>query len=147
MNQPESLTATIRISASPAEVFPYLVEPTLLTQWMGTWAELNPEQGGAFSVDMGDTKVRGTYVSVEPPDRVVFTWGVSGDATLPPGSTTVEILLKADGDETVVELNHRDLPAVRRPDHEAGWASLLELLRQKASAGHPSPHETRSTDN
>ena len=27
MNQPDILTATIRIAATPAEVFPYLVEP------------------------------------------------------------------------------------------------------------------------
>ncbi|MDQ2787669.1 MAG: SRPBCC domain-containing protein [Chloroflexota bacterium] len=134
MNQPDILTATIRIAAAPAEVFPYLVEPHLLVQWIGIWADLHPEPGGVFALDFDDTKVRGTFVSVEPPSRVVFTWGTPGDDALPPGSTTVEILLKADGDETVVELFHHDLPADALPQHQVGWTSCLDMLRQVASA-------------
>ncbi|MGI8562762.1 MAG: SRPBCC family protein [Candidatus Dormibacter sp.] len=134
MNQPEILTATIRIAAAPAEVFQYLVEPSLLVQWMGTWADLKAQPGGVFAVDFDKAHVRGKYVSVEPPDRVVSTWGVPGDATLPAGSSTVEILLRADGDETVVELIHHDLPPERLPDHKAGWASLLEALRLTADS-------------
>jgi uncharacterized protein YndB with AHSA1/START domain len=134
MDQAENVTATIRIAATPAEVFPYLVEPFLLVQWIGTWADLNPEPGGVFAIDLDDALVRGTYVSVEPPDRVVFTWGIPGDDTLPPGSSTVEILLTADGDDTVVELTHRDLPSAWRPPHEAGWASYLDRLRQTATS-------------
>lgn len=49
MNQSEVLTASIRIAASPAEVFPYRVEPSLLVQWIGTWADLNPKPGGLFA--------------------------------------------------------------------------------------------------
>jgi uncharacterized protein YndB with AHSA1/START domain len=134
MNQPAILTATIRIAAAPADVFPYLVDPDLLVRWIGTWADLNPEPGGVFAVDVGDTPVRGTFVVVEPPDRVVFTWGVPGSTSLPAGSSTVEILLKADGDETVVELFHHGLPADELPRHEAGWTALLAILRQVAGS-------------
>lgn len=134
MNQPDTLTATIRIAAAPAEVFPYLVEPHLLVQWIGAWADLHPEPGGVFALDFDGTKVRGSFVSVEPPNRVVFTWGTPGNDALPPGSTTVEILLKADGNETVVELFHHDLPADERPPHQAGWTLCLDMLRQVASA-------------
>lgn len=56
---------------------------------------------------------------------------------MPRRSTTVEILLKADGDETVVELFHHDLPADERPQHQIGWTSYLDILRQVANAcGH-----------
>ncbi|HVA89777.1 MAG TPA: SRPBCC domain-containing protein [Chloroflexota bacterium] len=134
MNRPDTLTATIRIAAAPAEVFPYLVEPHLLIQWIGAWADLNPEPGGVFALEVGDVPVRGAFVSVEPPNRVVFTWGIPGSDTLPAGSSTVEILLKADGDETVVELFHHDLPADQLPQHEAGWTSFLDKLRQAASS-------------
>lgn len=133
MNQPDTLTATIRIAAAPAEVFPYLVEPQLLVQWIGAWADLNPVPGGVFALDFEGTPVRGTYVSVEPPDRVVFTWGVPGNDALPPGSSTVEILLTADGDETVVELLHYGLPADQLSQHAAGWTACLATLRQAAS--------------
>ncbi len=134
MNQPDTLTTTIRIAATPAEVFPYLVEPQLLVQWIGTWADLHPEPGGVFALDFDGTAVRGTFVSVEPPNRVVFTWGTPGNDALPPGSSTVEVLLKADGNETVVELFHYALPADALPQHEVGWTSCLAMLRQVASA-------------
>lgn len=124
----DGLTATIRIEATPEEVFPYFVEPDLLVQWIGTWADLKPEPGGIFAVNMGEVAVRGTFVSVEPPDRVVFTWGVPGRDSLPAGSSIVEVRLHADGDETIVELLHHDLPGEERPGHQAGWDSLLSVL-------------------
>ena len=46
----------------------------------------------------------------------------------------LKILLKADGNETVVELFHHDLPVAELPGHEAGWTVCLAKLRQVASA-------------
>ena len=79
-------------------------------------------------------EIQGTYVAVEPSHRVVFTWGLPGNDALPPGTSTVEILLTADGDETVVDLIHHDLPADLRADHLAGWISLLDRLRGAVSS-------------
>ena len=76
MNDTESIKAGIRIAASPAEVFPYLVDPALIVQWIGISADVNPEAGGVFAIDFRTTSTRGTYVCVEPPHRVVFTWGI-----------------------------------------------------------------------
>ena len=72
--------------------------------------------------------MRGEYVEVEPPKRVVFTWGVPGRDSLPPGSTTVEIVLTADGPDTVVELFHHDLPAEEFDSHLEGWIAKLDQL-------------------
>ena len=135
MNSADVVRATVRIAASPAEVFPYLVDPALIVQWIGISADLNPQPGGVFALDFRTTSARGTYVSVEPPDRVVFTWGIPGNDALPPGTSTVEILLKADGDETIVELTHRDLPADMRPSHREGWEACFDALRRAALAG------------
>ena len=132
MNDPDVLTASIRIAAAPEEVFPYLVDPQLMVQWIGNWADLNPEPGGVFALDMGETSVRGNFLEVEPPRRVVFTWGVPGRESLPEGSTTVEIVLEADGDETVVALTHRNLSAEELPRHREGWATQLDRLRTAA---------------
>jgi hypothetical protein len=46
----------------------------------------------------------------------------------------VEIVLTADGDHTVVNLIHSDLPSDRRPDHLAGWTTMLDNLRVTASS-------------
>jgi uncharacterized protein YndB with AHSA1/START domain len=67
---------------------------------------------------------------VEPPDRVVFSWGIPGSDVLPAGSSTVEIQLRADGDETVVQLFHRGLPPDQMPNHRAGWTAFLGRLGQ-----------------
>ena len=120
------------MAATPEEVFPYLVEPDLLVQWIGTWADLNPEPGGVFALDVGGTAVRGKFVSVEPPHRVVFTWGTPGSDELPAGCSTVEIILTAGGGDTIVELFHHNLPPGQRSRHEAGWTSFLEGLRLTA---------------
>ena len=46
---------------------------------------------------------RGEYVEVDPPSRVVFTWGWEDQETaVPPGSSTVEITLTPDGEGTKV---------------------------------------------
>jgi uncharacterized protein YndB with AHSA1/START domain len=124
----EVLTATVRIAASPADVFPYFVDPALMIQWIGEWADLRPEPGGMFALDLSKTPVRGEYVEVAPPRRVVFTWGVAGKDSLPPGSTTVEVVLTADGPDTVVELFHHDLPAEEFDSHLKGWKAMLDRL-------------------
>jgi uncharacterized protein YndB with AHSA1/START domain len=131
----DELVVTTTIDATPQEVFPYLVQPEQLLRWLGTWAEVDPRPGGVFAVDMGQTQVRGSYVTVEPPYRVVFTWGIAGNEHLPAGSSTVEIVLRPDGDGTVVELTHRDLPADRVADHRQGWTNRLGDLAAISRAG------------
>jgi uncharacterized protein YndB with AHSA1/START domain len=134
MNDTEPVRATVTIDATPEDVFPYLLDPALLVQWMGDTAELRPEPGGVFALDMGEILVRGTYVVVEPPRRVEFTWGVLDNDTLPPGSTTVEIVLTADGEQTIVELTHRGLPADWRTPHMGGWNARLGALAGRFGA-------------
>jgi uncharacterized protein YndB with AHSA1/START domain len=125
---PGVLTATVRIGAPPADVFPYFVDPALLVQWIGEWADLQPEPGGTFALDFATTPVRGHYVEVDPPRRVVFTWGVAGKDSMPPGSTTVEVVFSADGPDTIVKLSHHDLPVEERDSHLEGWTTMLARL-------------------
>jgi uncharacterized protein YndB with AHSA1/START domain len=133
VNDPDGLTVSVHIAAPPAEVFPYLVDSALIVKWIGDWADLHPESGGIFAVDINNVPVRGRFVVVEPPNRVVFTWGVAGSDALPAGSTTVEIVLTADGEHTLVELIHRDLPADELPKHRSGWTAYLAQLGVQAA--------------
>ena len=136
MSQTEPVTAFVRIAAAPAEVFPHLTDASLLAEWMGTPVDNTPVPGGTFAVDI-DRPFRGTYVSVEPPRCVAFTWGMPDSDELPPGSSTVEILLNADGADTVLELRHHDLPEVMQPDHLTGWVNLLAVLANASTAATP----------
>ncbi len=75
-----------------------------------------------------------------PYSRIVYTFGWEGDGhPIPPGSTTVEITLTPDGDETIVRVAHRGLPAEARGDHDGGWAHYLARLVIAAAGGDPGP--------
>src|SRR5262245_6344042 len=132
-------TTQVRISARPEDVFPYLTDSALMLRWMGDWAELEPTIGGRFVVDINGVPIRGRYLAINPPNRVVFSWGSPGNDRVPPESTTVEIVLRPDGNDTVVELVHRDLPPEELPQHGVGWGHFLGRLQVAASGGDPGP--------
>jgi len=68
----------------------------------------------------------------------VFTWGFEGNAELPPGSSTVEVTLQADGDGTIVRLHHDRLPtSVSREQHAIGWQHSVDRLAIAAAGGDP----------
>ena len=133
----ESYNAAVRIEASPDEVFPYLTEADLLVRWMGEWAELDAQPGGSLAIDINGIPVRGEFVVVDPPHRVVFTWGAAGSDVLAPGSTTVEIMLRSDGDGTLLQLAHRQLPQEEVDRHGVGWTHFLDRLVVAAAGGDP----------
>jgi len=135
----DAYTTSIRIEAKPDEVFPYLTDAALMVRWMGDWAELVPEPGGAFILDIQGIPVRGEYRLVEPPYRVVFSWGVAGNDVVPPGATTVEITLASDGDGTLLQVVHRDVPSDEMPDYGRGWGHYLPRLAVAGAGGDPGP--------
>jgi uncharacterized protein YndB with AHSA1/START domain len=137
----ETVEREIRIDAAPETVFTFFTDPKLLLRWKGLEATLEPEPGGLYRVVVNDRNtVRGRFVEVDPPTRVVFTWGMEGeDAMVAPGSSTVEVTLSADGDGTLVRLVHRDLARAARADHERGWEHFLARLRVAATGGDPGP--------
>jgi uncharacterized protein YndB with AHSA1/START domain len=134
----EPFRTSVTIEAAPGDVFPYLVDADLIVKWMGEYAETEPIAGGLLHLDIIGVPVRGTFVTVEPPRRVVFTWGHAGSAVLPPGASTVEIVLtEHPGPRTVVELVHRDLPDEMAPGHARGWAHFVERLRIVGAGRNP----------
>ena len=133
------LVATVRIAARPDVVFAYFTDPALITTWLAESATLDPRPGGAFDVDVAGNPVRGRFVEVDAPHRVVFTWGVEGEAGMPPGSTTVEVKLAADGEDTVVTLTHRGLTGDFRRSHEDGWPRRLGALAPIAAGARSGP--------
>jgi len=136
-----SIAREVRIGARPETIFPFLTDPDLFGRWGGA-ATLEPEPGGIFRMDVDGAHIaRGEYVMVDPPHRVVFTWGWEAEDTLvPPGSSTVEITLTPDGEDTIVRLVHRELPSKESADsHASGWEHYLERLEIVGAGGDPGP--------
>jgi uncharacterized protein YndB with AHSA1/START domain len=129
------VTASVRIAAAPDVVFPYFTDPVLALKWIAQSADLDARPGGLFHIVVDGNPARGTYVELDPPRRVVFTWGIDGNENLPPGTSTVEVDLVVEGDETVVTLTHRDLPEDFRQSHQSGWSEYLGTLVGVVASG------------
>src|SRR5881227_2698616 len=91
---PGAIAREISIDAPPEIVFSYFTDPAkhgLL--WHCTEVELDARPGGK-------------YLEVEPPTRVVYTWGWAeeGSSVLPAGGSTVELILEPTGAATRLRL-------------------------------------------
>ena len=131
----------ILIKAPPETVFPYLIDPEYLVQWMGTQASLDPAPGGEFRVLCGGVNPSaGEYVEVVEAQRVVFTfgWDLPGHP-IPAGSTQVEITLTPSGQDTLLRLTHRGLPDDALDAHLGGWNYYLARLEVVIDGGNPGP--------
>jgi uncharacterized protein YndB with AHSA1/START domain len=136
---PDPVVVERHVGASPETVFTFFSEPARWLQWQGVEAELDPRPGGAFRMNVrGDGWASGRFLEVEPPRRIIFTWGWELDGSpLPPGSSVVEVeLIPADGG-TLVRLTHRNLPPDEVATHQAGWSHYLDRLATRAGGGDP----------
>jgi uncharacterized protein YndB with AHSA1/START domain len=125
----------VQIEAEPARVYEYFVQPEAMVRWMGEFAHLDARPGGTFAVDVRGTPIRGRYVELDPPHRLVIAWGYAGREH----ASTVEVRLTAVAGGTRVEIEHRDLPAEETAGHVAGWAHYLERLSAAGAGGDPGP--------
>ncbi len=130
-----AIEITQRIEAPPEIVFAYLTDSRRFVKWMGVGAELDARPGGRYRIDVdGEHIAIGEYQEVDPPRRLVMSWGWEGHPTVPPGSTTVEITLTAEHGATLLRLRHLGLPDEgERQHHGAGWrlysGRLAEIIK------------------
>ena len=94
----EALELEVRIAASPSTVFSFLKDADGIAQWFGSSVEMDPQPGGIIRIDINGRDIaKGEIVEIVAPERIVFTFGWEADGhPVPPGSSTVEITLKAD---------------------------------------------------
>jgi uncharacterized protein YndB with AHSA1/START domain len=140
-------STSIDIEAPPDVVFAHLVTAEKMVLWMGQHAELHATPGGEFAVDINGHLVRGEYLEVDPPHRVVVSWGMAGADDLPPGSSRVEFVLTPNATGTTLNLKHTGLPETRVKTHAAGWAAYLARLRATARGLDPGPDNSMAAIN
>ena len=131
----------IQIAAHPETVWQFLVQPEKATRWMGQAAALDPRPGGEYRVQVisGNVAV-GEFVEVDPPHRLVWTWGWEEHAAspVPPGSTRIEVELEPDGDGTLLRFTHSGFAEIEDTQkHTVGWDHYLPRLATAASGGDP----------
>jgi uncharacterized protein YndB with AHSA1/START domain len=131
----------IAIAARPETVWELLVDPDQAIRWMGQSATFDVRPGGLYRVEVIPGNVaKGEFVEVDPPHRLVHTWGweQSSGSTVGPGSTTVEYELVATDEGTLLRFRHTDLPDEdAAAAHGHGWQHYLGRLATVAAGGDP----------
>jgi uncharacterized protein YndB with AHSA1/START domain len=131
-----------RVRASAQQIFDLWTKPDLMARWMSPFpgaveckATCDLRPGGAFSLVMSSgqssREVSGTYVLIERPRKLVFTW--SGPLTNHV-NTLVTLELNPSGDETDLVLTHERLPTPAICEgHTRGWGNILDHLAEVVS--------------
>jgi uncharacterized protein YndB with AHSA1/START domain len=128
---------TRTIAATPETVFEYFTDPEKMVQWMGTEATLDPRPGGVCRINpTGHAVMSGRFLEVEPPHRLVLSWGWETELfSTPPQSTLVEVTLTPTQEGTLLRLMHRRLDPSAHAFHRAGWDHYIPRLAGLASGG------------
>jgi uncharacterized protein YndB with AHSA1/START domain len=136
---PEPFEHEVFVAAEPERVFAHFTDARALVRWMGDYAVVDPRPGGEFMVDINGVPVRGRFLEIDPPRRLVVSWGHAGSELLPPGSSSVEVTFEPAGDGTNVRVVHRGLPEFEATAHALGWPHFLARLALAGAGGDPGP--------
>jgi uncharacterized protein YndB with AHSA1/START domain len=134
-----SLTLKRRLKAPPAKAFAAWTDPEKVKLWMGPGeikvlhAETDPRPGGRYrwlmkSPDGEEHEVSGIYREVIENEKLVFTWAWK---STPERQSLVTVLLKSDGDGTLLTLTHEQFfDEEARDRHQKGWSGALEKMEK-----------------
>src|ERR1700740_3161664 len=123
MKEPPAVRRETHIAAPPAAVFALLTDPEKILRWMGTEAQVEPQPGGLYLVNVTRARLpRASFREVVPVHRLAYSFGWDGSEAVPPGSSLVEIDLIERPDGTLLRLTHTRLPdAEQCAGHAEGW--------------------------
>jgi uncharacterized protein YndB with AHSA1/START domain len=143
---------TIRrvLPAPPDIVYDEWLDPVGMLDWMcprparAVKILLEPAVGGSLRIDIEDSGsslyVTGIFVELDRPRRLRFTWSCSAWAD-PMVQSLVTVTLEGYGtDETLMTIEHEQLPPEQTGSHRRGWgtiaAQLGDAIGERAGDGH-----------
>ncbi len=134
-----SLTIKRRFKAPPAKVYAAWTDPDKVKGWIGPGetkaksVESDLRVGGHYRWVMvapsgEEHDVRGVYREVVPNEKLVFTWAWK---STPERESLVTVLLKPDGDGTLLTLTHEQFfDEDARDRHQFGWNGALDKMEK-----------------
>jgi uncharacterized protein YndB with AHSA1/START domain/DNA-binding transcriptional ArsR family regulator len=133
----EEVAADISVRAEPDAIYQCLTDPRLLRQWFAAEVDCEASEGGGIGLSDGfGVTVKGQFLSLQPGQRLVFTWG--GVEGLADGESQVDIQLRTSATGTQVVLRHSRLPERLLATYENVWRhSVLPNLRDMAEGRLP----------
>src|SRR6266542_2848088 len=123
-------TTSVHIDADPDRIFDYFTKPEAIVRWMGDYAALDPTPGGQFALDINGVPVRGRYLEVDRPRRLLLSWGHAGSERLPPGASTVEVTITPHLRGGVLDLDLVQRREPRRLGEQSGRHAEQQVLQR-----------------
>lgn len=126
-----------------------ITDPDRLGRWYGkVEGDLRP--GGEFRlyIEADDLESIGRVEACEPPRRLLLTMRETDESYergrgVPPFDATNEVTLASDGDQTILVLEVRGMPADKVAFWGAGWQIHLENLTAFLAGREPADVEAR----
>ncbi len=124
--------ATVRFERRYAtdvdDLWACVTDPERVARWLGP-LHGDLRVGGRYELRMGedepgaDQNATGEVLVCDRPDRLDVSWQFPGEPV-----THVGVTLRADGDGTVLVLEHRDLTEPAARGYLSGWHATLDQL-------------------
>jgi uncharacterized protein YndB with AHSA1/START domain len=129
MDLPHRLDRAVTIQAEPDTVFRFFQESPRWARWWGPGSTIDPRPGGKVYIrHPNGIETVGEVLELDPPYRIVFTYGYASGNPIPPGASRVTIRLSPDPAGTRLDLVHEFADAPVRDHHVQGWRFQLSLF-------------------
>ena len=126
---PYQLDRTVTIRAPRETVFQFLTDTPRWAAWWGAGSTIDARPGGHMYIRHPDgTEVSGDVLEIDPPNRIVFSFGFVKGTPIPVGGSKVTIRLDANRAGTLLSLTHEFGDEVARDEHVQGWRYQLALF-------------------
>lgn len=123
------LDRSIVIHAEPKVVFRFFEESERWASWWGANSTIESKPRGRVLIrHAAGMDVVGEVIEVEPPERIVFSYGFLDRTAASAGDSRVTIALEPLGQSTRLRLTHEFNDAAARDEHVQGWRFQLSLF-------------------
>jgi uncharacterized protein YndB with AHSA1/START domain len=129
MNLPHTLERTVHIQAPPETVFRFFEDSGRFARWWGPGSTIDPRPGGKVYIrHPNGVETVGELVEIDPPARIVFTYGYASGTPIAPGGSLVTIRLAPAASGTRLDLRHDFADSSTRDQHVQGWRFQLSVF-------------------
>jgi uncharacterized protein YndB with AHSA1/START domain len=123
------LERTVLIRAPRETVFRFFTDPARWAAWWGAGSTIEPRSSGRVHIRYPDgTEAGGEIIELDPPARIVFTYGYASGKQIAPGGSRVTIRLDPVDEGTRLVLTHDFADPAARDHHVQGWRYQLSLF-------------------